>query len=172
MPERWDQQVSVEHLISERQHYEEDVNTFLESHVDVDYERPSTSNTHQGVSSANNEEGTAGHAQGDSGVAAHVVPPGPTNSDEDSCDEGPLSSRTHQDVSSADNEEGTAGHTQDGNGVAASFGRPGPNDISQSRITGPTQPHLKIYPRTIQSNQVRAVVKSELYAHRACGRPL
>ncbi|XP_038148067.1 uncharacterized protein LOC119788021 [Cyprinodon tularosa] len=52
----------------------------------VHIESPSTSHTHQGVSSA---EVLAGHPQGDSGVGASYSQPGPIESGEDSCDEGP-----------------------------------------------------------------------------------
>ncbi|XP_056453654.1 uncharacterized protein LOC130388258 isoform X3 [Gadus chalcogrammus] len=83
----------------------------------------------------------AGHAQGDSGVAAPFGGLGPIEAGEDSCDEGPLPSHTQhsedsfdegplpshmqQGVSSADNTEVPAGHPQGDSGVAAPFRRPG-----------------------------------------------
>ncbi|XP_057199292.1 zinc finger MYM-type protein 1-like [Triplophysa rosa] len=42
---------------------------------------------------------------------------------------------------------------------------PGPHDISQSRAAGPTQPHLKLFPRTMQGDRKRAFNKSWYAQH-------
>uniref|UniRef100_UPI0037E92C8A uncharacterized protein isoform X2 n=1 Tax=Semicossyphus pulcher TaxID=241346 RepID=UPI0037E92C8A len=66
-------------------------------------------------------------------------------------------SHTQQGESSADNAEVPAGHAQGDSGVAAPFGRPGPIDIYlQSRAAGPTQPRLKMYPKTMQGKKRRS----------------
>ncbi|XP_056286366.1 uncharacterized protein LOC130203930 [Pseudoliparis swirei] len=90
------------------------------------------------------------------------------DSDKDTGDEGPSSSLAHQGVSSqplSDNDTDTenhpavpAGHavTRGDGDAAALVAPPGPHDISQSRAAGPSQPRLKVFPRTLQGEKRRA----------------